>query len=201
MSDNGYQDIPEAGYRQLVTFYKHATKGKNMVQVEVPGLKESTRRQVRPEDAKRWPAQWAAFMDEQEMPAIEGTPLTEIPGMTPERIVELSVLRLTTVEQIAELSDAGLQNLGMGALVFRRAAQQVMAMKGNSGAAEENLALKAQIAQLEADKAKAQEETNARFEKLEQAMAGKSDGKPAASSGKSDKPAAGAKAEKEKADG
>ncbi len=163
-----YDQIPDQGYNQKVVFYQHPrTATKIMIQVTTPGIKEEVRRQVRPSDLMIYKRAWDAFQDGREAPEAEGTSLTEIPGMTQERILQLQMLHITKVEQLAVLEDNALQNLGMSALTLRKSAQQVVALKSQGSKEAEIAALKAENAALTKASAKFQEEMNARMAALE----------------------------------
>ncbi|HEY5412901.1 MAG TPA: hypothetical protein VIJ94_19465 [Caulobacteraceae bacterium] len=73
---------------------------------------------------QRWPAEYQAFTAGREAP-LQGTPLSEWPVslMGPARVQELAYFNLRTVEQMAAVNDAQLQNLGMGARELRERAR------------------------------------------------------------------------------
>lgn len=61
----------------------------------------------------RWPDQYNRFKENQEQ-IPEGTRLEEWPILTTSRVQELKAVGIHTVEQLADLNDAGIQSLGMG---------------------------------------------------------------------------------------
>lgn len=71
-----------------------------------------------PPDNVRWPQQYAAFKNQQIQPQ-EGTPLEQWPPLTKSQALTFKSANVHTVEQLANVSDGNLQNLGMGARVFR----------------------------------------------------------------------------------
>ena len=81
-----------------------------------------------------------------------GTPLSQWPSMDASLVATLRELRIYTVENLATLSDAGIQKLGMGGREWVRRAQALLdAAKGNAPAEaliRENEALKAENTRL-----------------------------------------------------
>lgn len=81
------------------------------------------------EDTARFPAEYAAYESGLNEVEVVGTKLTEVPGITPaiERNYKLKGIR--TAEELAGLSDAGCQNIGLGGITNRKAAQHMLAAK------------------------------------------------------------------------
>lgn len=96
-------------------------KSVNMVLIEAPGAKSNIIKEVQMEDRAdcpshphRFPGQWQAFMNQQaQIP--DGTPLEMCKFIAPHRVLELKGMRVYTAEQLADMPDSTLQNLGMGA--------------------------------------------------------------------------------------
>jgi len=83
-----------------------------MVEIRLKGdTKTVIHRSKRTEDEKRWPAQWKAFCDSKEAP-LEGIPLTEFPAMTPAEIATCHRYNIRSVEDLADMADIQLHNLG-----------------------------------------------------------------------------------------
>jgi len=68
-------------------------------------------RPKRPEDEKRWPDQWKAFVEGTEAP-LNGIPLKEFPMLTPADIATCQRYHVRTVEDLADYPDVQLKNLG-----------------------------------------------------------------------------------------
>ena len=112
----------------------------------------------------RWPEQYKAFKEGREAP-LEGTPLSEwaVSGMTRARVEELAYFHIRTVEQMAEVNDNQIGNLGMGARELRDRAKLWLdvAAKGSAvldrmqtdaeNLKAENQRLKDQMAELAAE--------------------------------------------------
>lgn len=108
----------------------------------------------------RFPEEWEAF----ERGGAEvhiGTPIDRWPEITPSQVKMLKALHIYTVEDMASLSDAGLQKVGMGGQKLRAAAQRFLSVAQNNADFEkmqeleaQNAAMKQQLAELQAAVAK-----------------------------------------------
>lgn len=103
---------------------------------------------VVPSDPIRWPRQWAAFKNKQVNPKT-GTPITEWPPISKSQAMVLKSLNIHTVEDLAQVSDSNLGNMGMGARDLRdKAVVYLNQAKDGSGLIslqEQNKDLKLQI--------------------------------------------------------
>jgi hypothetical protein len=98
---------------------------REFVRIIIPGDRRSMAVEPVGEAHKaRWPREYEAFRAGREAP-VEGTPLSEWPVslMSPARVQELAWFNLRTVEQLAAVNDAQLQNLGMGSRELRERAR------------------------------------------------------------------------------
>lgn len=119
-----------------------------------------TREQVRQE---RFPAMWLeqyikqyeAFKANEEL-VPDGFPLKEWPVIKPTQVQMLLSLNVHTVEQLAELTEEGLERIGIGAHDLRSKAQKYLEISKNDGATakkvsnleQENVGLKSQVEEL-----------------------------------------------------
>lgn len=78
-------------------------------------------REKRPEDEKRWPEYWKAFVAGDEAP-LDGIPLKEFPAMTPADIANCQRYHIRTVEDLAAYPDGQLKNIGGRAVALKQAA-------------------------------------------------------------------------------
>lgn len=110
---------------------------------------------VREEHKKRFPEAWEAFQKGCEV-AKSGTPLERWGRVTPSLNRHLKNLNCYTVEDVASISDIGLQKIGPGGNELRREAQKFLSV--NQTAADvarlddlsaENVTLKEQLAELQ----------------------------------------------------
>lgn len=121
------------------------------VEIFTPGDKDTiVDRPVRNIDRYAWADKYRAFrMGKSQESA--GTPLSEWGGVTPERAIEYAHFKIKTVEQLAEVPDGNLPNLGMHARAEREKARGYIAvMKGNSPLAEMQAKNEALLKRLEA---------------------------------------------------
>lgn len=89
----------------------------------------------------RWPQQYAAFKAQQHQPQ-EGTPIDQWPPLTKSQVMTFKAANVHTVEQLANVSDGNLQNLGLGARDLRdKAIAYMKNAEGSSG----TLALQQQL--------------------------------------------------------
>jgi hypothetical protein len=87
-------------------------------------------RPKRPEDEKRWPEHWKAFVEGTEAP-LEGIPLKEFPMLTPADIATCQRYHVRTVEDLADYPDVQLKNLGSrGTSMKKEAAKFLEYRKG-----------------------------------------------------------------------
>lgn len=85
-----------------------------------------------PSDMERFPRQWAAFEAQQEQ-SQDGTPLEQWPIMTKSQVMEFRSLHIHTVDALAALSDAAVQNIGIGGRELREKAKAWLS-KADDGA-------------------------------------------------------------------
>jgi len=114
---------------------------REFVQILIPGDRRSSPVEpVNDEHKARWPKEYEAFKQGRE-PPLEGTPLTEWPCalLNTARVVELAYHNIKTLEQLAAVNDANLQNLGMGAYELRERARKSLDVAKNGTAPLERL--------------------------------------------------------------
>ncbi len=117
------------------------------VEIMMPGDKNNiVVEPVWDQHMRRFPTQWDQFKRGEEQQAV-GTPLKVAPFLTPSLVAELAVMKIVTIEQLANLSDNALNF--MGAQEFKQAAKRYLDLTGS------NEALLARIAKLEAQVGKA----------------------------------------------
>lgn len=84
-----------------------------------------------PPDNERWPRQYAAFKNQQVQP-VEGMPLDQWPPLTKSQVMMMKSANVHTVEQLCEVSDQNLGNLGMGARALRDKAKAYIENAGKN---------------------------------------------------------------------
>tara|TARA_B100000686_G_scaffold345683_1_gene430722 strand:- start:891 stop:1349 length:459 start_codon:yes stop_codon:yes gene_type:complete len=133
-------------------FYRRHNK--NYIEITVAGEKDTLRRQVEPNDINRFEAEWKAYEEGLDRVPVTGTNLEELPHVDQDRANGLRLQGVHTVEQLAELHDGLLQNIGMGAIDLRNAAQNYLAAADSHKQEREIEELKRELAALKADKPK-----------------------------------------------
>lgn len=105
---------------------------KDYVTVMIPGDKDNVIiRPIQDSDKERFPRQWAAFKNREDQP-VEGTPLSEWPGISRSHVEELKFFNVFTVEALAAMPDSAVGKfMGVGVLK-EKAKAYVDASKGNA---------------------------------------------------------------------
>ena len=149
-------------HRALVTFYldkminnfRSEQEGhpvyddKEMIRIITPGdTKSVIEAVVKDEHRRQYAREYEAFKAGMAIPA-EGTPLEEWPPMTPATVANLKAINIHTVEQLAEVHDGILPNLGLGGRTLRDKAKNWL----------ENAAGGAVVSRLQAENERLKEE-------------------------------------------
>lgn len=108
------------------------------VEIMTPGDKSSiVSRALRETDKQRFRRQYAAWKaDAQNSQPIIGTRLAEWPQVTRSQVEELRYFNVHTVEQLAEVSDGNIRNVGPIMALRKKAQDFVAAAKGNAPLAQ-----------------------------------------------------------------
>lgn len=107
---------------------------REFVRILIPGDRRSAPVEpVNDEHRKRWPREYEAFKAGKEAP-LEGTALSDWPQISRSRVEELAYFHIRTVEQLAAVNDAQLQQLGMGARELRERAKLFLEVARNGTA-------------------------------------------------------------------
>lgn len=97
---------------------------REFVRIRTPGLPRSVpEEEVTDEHRRRWPRHYEAFQRQDSSEHIEGTPLKSWPPVNRSRAEELAVIGIRSVEQLANVPDAALANMGLGARELREQAK------------------------------------------------------------------------------
>ena len=119
-----------------------------MVKITTPGGKGDLIREVKESDKTRFPRQWKAFEMLGHTPKT-GMPIEELPGITASEVAQLKALALFTCEQIENLPDAYLKDIGLEARALRERCKTYLAKardeKESRRIVEENVRLKNQL--------------------------------------------------------
>lgn len=123
------------------------------VEIIMPGISNLTRpvERVSDEHRQRWPKEYEAFKAGREV-ALTGTPIEEWPRLNKAQVRELKYFDVRTVEDIANLSDAAGQRIGIGWTQLRDTARAFLDdaehLKQNTQLSAEVDSLKSQNAAL-----------------------------------------------------
>ena len=145
--DNKDGGIPFFRHEAIEVKYSDPVAYEDVVMVEIRlkgDPKTIIERNKRPEDEQRWPAQWKAFAAGKEAP-LEGIPLREFPALTPADIATCHRYNIRTVEDLADMADVQLHNLGGRGVSLKQRAVKFIEYRQGPDIDE----LKAQIERLE----------------------------------------------------
>lgn len=135
----------------LVEFYRNPANGKAYIKINFPGDKTTEiRRPVGEEDKVRFPIHWAAYENGQKQIQPGHTPLEDWPALSEAQRSEFKLMNVHSVEQMASIGDA--TKLGFGGQSWVEKAKAFVASKvpANEKLAQENAAMKAELAELRA---------------------------------------------------
>ena len=117
----------------LVTpqFYEREFNGKmrDFVRITIKGMKDIFEAPVRPQDLSRFPEEWEAYKKTKGTKKIVGTSLKELPAMSEPRRVELELVGIESVEDLAKAEVDKLRNLGQPYVELQRIAELTMNAK------------------------------------------------------------------------
>jgi len=152
-------DTPNADSHLHVEFYANDRApyvGVPFVRIMVPGDKTNIIDQpVRESHKQRFPRQWLYFQMQNSGSQAIGTPLQEWAkdrpdDMSENQLAELSILKFQTAEQVATMTDAQAQKVGMGGIGLREKAKAYLGAKNQKASSSELEATKAELAEVKA---------------------------------------------------
>lgn len=125
------------------------------IRIRIAGQdRDIVEREIQDQDKVRFAEEWAKY-EKGLSQASSGTPLEMWPRMTPGLVATLKWLNILNVEDMATLSDAGCQRIGMDGYKYREEAQKYLNSASQSSAAAEverlqsdNETLKSEVADL-----------------------------------------------------
>lgn len=118
------------------------------VQIMTPGDREIFSVMADQGYKQRFPKQWEAYERMQDEDAIEGTPLSEWPGIKRAQAEELKFYNVHTLEQLANVPDHQIDNF-QGFATIRERARRYLAASKDQAEANEKEALEKRLASLE----------------------------------------------------
>lgn len=118
---------------------EEVTEDRDFVEIVVIGMdKQIVTTEAKQQHKERFPEEWAAYR-RGESPSLNGTPIEDWPLIPEAQLKSLRVLNIYTVEDVAGLTDAGIQKVGMGGYKLRDAAKKFVQLQGGDKAAVDAL--------------------------------------------------------------
>lgn len=114
--------------------------GIDLIRIIVPGSRDTVVGDATPNYQRRFPNQWARYKANQSQD-VAGTPLSQVPWLSPEQIAEFNAIHIKTVEHLANLPDNLVQKF-MGFQGIKQRAQRYLEA---ASAAAPSLMLQAQL--------------------------------------------------------
>lgn len=152
----------------VVRFYFNKIHDQNFIRINIPGdQKTEYDRPVTERDKARFKGQWEQFISQQQQTNGQ-SPIDEL-GLNDAQIEHLRHFHITTVEQLANLSDTFIQQVGMGTRELQKKAMNYL---NDMAGRKTVLALEEQKRHLENQNAVLQEQIislSKRLESVEQA--------------------------------
>lgn len=130
----------------FVRFHKHPYRGemKDYVEIIFPGARDTTDRPVKESDKQRFTRQWEAYQ-KGEVFKQEGFPLENWQEMDAGMVREYNHNHIYTVEQLANMNEGNLSNLGLGARTFQTKAKAFIEAHKDTKAAVKFAALNEEL--------------------------------------------------------
>lgn len=131
----------------VVRFHKHFYKNKQSDYIEIMFAgdnKSVTDRPIKESDKQRFPRQWEAYQRGEEFKQ-EGYPLESWSEVDAGIVREYNLRQIYTVEQLANLNEANLDNLGLGARTLHTKAKAFVEVNKKTANAVKYAALNEQL--------------------------------------------------------
>lgn len=109
-------------------FFKGET-GLDYVELSIIGDPNTVIRKVGPADTVRFPKEWEAYSAGNGELPVEGTPLTDIPGIDANVSLGLRLKGVRTAEELAGLDEGAAKALGMGMWTFCQNARNMLKLR------------------------------------------------------------------------
>ena len=112
-------------------FYEREFNGKirDFVRITIKGMKDVFEAPVRPQDISRFPDEWEAYKKTKGIKKQVGTALKELPAMSEPRRIELELIGIESVEDLARADIEKLSTIGEPYVELQRIAELTMNAK------------------------------------------------------------------------
>ena len=106
-------------------FYEREFNGKmrDFVRITIKGMKDVFEAPVRPQDISRFPDEWEAYKKTKGIKKQVGTALKELPAMSEPRRIELELIGIESVEDLARADIEKLRTIGEPYVELQRIAE------------------------------------------------------------------------------
>jgi|TARA_E500000305_G_scaffold97763_1_gene88980 hypothetical protein len=106
-------------------FYEREFNGKmrDFVRITIKGMKDVFEAPVRPQDISRFPDEWEAYKKSKGIKKQVGTALKELPAMSEPRRIELELIGIESVEDLAKADIEKLRTIGEPYVELQRIAE------------------------------------------------------------------------------
>ena len=111
-------------------FYTDEDRNRDMVELTIVGDPNSSKQKVTPELAAQYPREWENFQKGRgDHQIVEGTTLTDVPGVDREAAIRLRMYGVRTAEELAGLDEGQAKALGLGGLTFWKSAKNLIKLR------------------------------------------------------------------------
>ena len=106
-------------------FYEREFNGKmrDFVRITIKGMKDVFEAPVRPQDISRFPGEWEAYKKTKGIKKQVATALKELPAMSEPRRIELELIGIESVEDLAKADIEKLRTIGEPYVELQRIAE------------------------------------------------------------------------------
>ena len=102
---------------------------RDFVRITIKGMKDVFEAPVRPQDISRFPEEWEAYKKTKGIKKQVGTALKELPAMSEPRRIELELIGIESVEDLAKADLEKLRTIGEPYVELQRIAELTMNAK------------------------------------------------------------------------
>lgn len=122
-------DVLNAPTAIRARFYRDTDLNRDMVELKIVGDPNTVNLKVTPALAQQYAREYEAFSKGREDVIVEGTPLTDVPGIDRGAAINLRIQGVRTAEELAGLNEGQAKALGLGGLTFWKAAQNLVKLR------------------------------------------------------------------------
>jgi len=124
-------------------FFKDVDGKQDLIEIVIIGDPNTLIKKVTTEHVCRFPREWEAYQSGQSEVKVEGTPLTDVPGVDRTAALAMKLKGVRTAEELAALDEAAATGMGMNMRTFVKAAKNLVQLREFEKAREREDKLKA----------------------------------------------------------